>query len=187
MTDCDVARVFGQNGAIQTAAGGREKPGVEQVRERERRVRQETRQSGGGEKGRGKTRRDRRRGWKNWQSSHWQQWGLLDNPGILSEINLSSWSCWVCHYDLVLALSQWQFVQCFPSSPHYCRKVTALYPSLSASLSVSLFVNQLSTQSFAALLPEWPAQEQTADDQNRRPAARTSVTSSIFHISRYQK
>lgn len=45
--------------------------------------------------------------------------GPLDNPGILSEINLSSWSCWACHYDVVLALSQWQFAQCVPSSPNY--------------------------------------------------------------------
>lgn len=143
MTDCDVARVFGQNGAIQTAAGGREKPGVEQVRERERRVRQETRQSGG--ERRGEARRDRRRGWKNWQSSHWQQWGLLDNPGILSEINLSSWSCWVCHYDVVLALSQWQFVQCFPSSPYYCtveRSLPSIHLCLLVCLSPSLLINR---------------------------------------------
>lgn len=40
MTDCDVAGVFGQNGAIQTRAGGRERLVEEWVRERERRVRQ---------------------------------------------------------------------------------------------------------------------------------------------------
>ncbi len=40
MTDCDVAGVFGQNGAIQAGAGGREKLVEEWVRERERRVRQ---------------------------------------------------------------------------------------------------------------------------------------------------
>lgn len=32
--------------------------------------------------------------------------GPLDNPEILSEINLSSWSSLACHYDVVLALSQ---------------------------------------------------------------------------------
>lgn len=67
MTDCDVAGVFGQNGAIQRGAGGRERLAEERVRKRERRVRQERRQSK--EKG-GEARRDRRRGWRNWQSSH---------------------------------------------------------------------------------------------------------------------
>lgn len=46
MTDCDVAGVFWQNGAIQTGAGGRERLVEEWVRERERRERQETRQRG---------------------------------------------------------------------------------------------------------------------------------------------
>lgn len=168
MTDCDVARVFGQNGAIQTAAGGREKPGVEQVRERERRVRQETRQSGG--ERRGEARRDRRRGWKNWQSSHWQQWGLLDNPGILSEINLSSWSCWVCHYDVVLALSQWQFVQCFPSSPYYCTVERSL-PSIHLCLLVCLSPSLLINCPHRALQPFYRSDLQ----RNRRLMTRTDV------------
>lgn len=49
LTDCDVAGVFGQNGAIQTGAGGRERLGEECVRERERRVRQ--RRDRAGERG----------------------------------------------------------------------------------------------------------------------------------------
>lgn len=86
MTDCDVAGVFGQNGAIQAGAGGREKLVEEWVRERERRVRQ---------------RRDRAERSKARQTEGVEElaklsltaMGPLDNPGILSEINLSSWSC----------------------------------------------------------------------------------------------
>lgn len=105
--------------------------------------------------------------------------GPLDNPGILSEINLSPWSCWACHYDVVLALSQWQFVQCFPSSPYYSAVQRSL-PSINLCLPVwlSLCVNQLSTLSATVvLLSRWPAQEQVADDQNKCSVARTSVTS----------
>lgn len=65
MTDCDVAGVFGQNGAIQTGAGGREKLRAEWVRYRERRVRQR-RDSAGSER-QGETEGG---GWRNWQSSH---------------------------------------------------------------------------------------------------------------------
>lgn len=32
--------------------------------------------------------------------------GPPDNPGILSEINLSTWGCCGCHYTTVPALSQ---------------------------------------------------------------------------------
>lgn len=90
LTDRDVAGVFGQNGAIQTRAGGRERLGEEWVRERERRVRQETRQSG--EKGgRGKARQTD--GVEELAKLSLTAMGPLDNPGILSEINLSPWSC----------------------------------------------------------------------------------------------
>lgn len=105
--------------------------------------------------------------------------GPLDNPGILSEINLSPWSCRACHYDVVLALSQWQFVQCFPSSPYYSAVQRSL-PSIHLCLPVwlSLSVNQLSTLSCTVvLLSRWPAQEQVADEQNKCSVARTSVTS----------
>lgn len=53
-------------------------------------------------------------GGRNWEKLPLTAMGPLNNPGILSEINLSSWSCWACRYGVLLALSQRQFVQCSP-------------------------------------------------------------------------
>ncbi len=130
MTDRDVAGVFGQNGAIQCGVGGRERLVEERARERERRVRQRRDRAG-----RGKARQTE--GVEELAKLSLTAMGPLDNPGILSEINLSSWSCWACHYDVVLTLSEWQFVQCFPSSP-YCSALQRLLPSIHLCLPVWL-------------------------------------------------
>lgn len=92
-----------------------------------------------------KARLDRWRGWRSWQSSHWQRGGALDSPAILPEINLSSLSCWACHYDVVLALSQRQFVHCFLSSADCSAQRSLLFNHVQpANLTVWLFVCQLS-------------------------------------------
>lgn len=88
LTDCDVNGVFGQNGAIQTGAGGRAQA-RRGVGEGERKAGEtETRQS-----------RERRGEAKQTEGAEelaklsLTAMGPPDNPGILSEINLSSWSC----------------------------------------------------------------------------------------------
>ena len=84
MTDCDVAGVFGQNGAIQARAGGEGEASREEwVRERERRVRQRRDRAG-----RSKARQTE--GVEELAKLSLTAMGPLDNPGILSEINLSS-------------------------------------------------------------------------------------------------
>lgn len=78
MTDCDVAVVFEQNGAIQ------EQRGVGEAK----RIAGEAETRKGG---RGKARP--REGVEAPAKHPLTATQPLDNPGILSEINLSSWSC----------------------------------------------------------------------------------------------
>ena len=144
MTDCDVAGVFGQNGAIQTLAGGWERVSEERVRKRERRG--ETRQRGErqGETGRGGGGTGKALTDSNGAS--WQSRNIVWNQSVIVELlSLSLW-CGTRPFTETICsvLSQSTLLLGYT-------KVMALYPSLSASLSVSLFVKQLSTQSYTVL------------------------------------
>lgn len=83
MTDRDVAGVFR---AIQAVASGRERTAEEA--EGEEKGRGDT-----DETERGEARRDSRRGAEELATLSLTAEGPLDNPGILSEINLSTRSC----------------------------------------------------------------------------------------------
>ena len=164
MTDCDVAGVFGQNGAIQIGAGGRERLAEEWVRERERRVRQrrdrvgrsKARQTEGVEKLAKLS--------LTANGASWQSRNIVWNQSVIVELLSLSLRCGTRPFTVTICSVLSQFTLLLG-----CKKVTALYPSLSASLADSLFVHQLSALSYTVLLSRWPTQEQAADDQNRLP------------------
>lgn len=151
---------LGQNETIQTEAGGRERLNKKESEENRKASEKETRQRG--QKGGGEARRDSGKGVEELVKLLLTAMGPLNNPGILSEINLSSWSCWACHYDVVLALSQWQFVQCFPSPPYYS-VVQRSGPSIHLCLPVCLFVKTTElTEPYSPLIKVtgwWPRQK----------------------------
>lgn len=168
MTDCDVARVFGQNGAIQTAAGGREKPGVEQVRERERRVRQETRQSGG--ERRGEARRDETDGGGGRTGK-----ALTDSNGAsltIQEYCLKS----ICHHGAVESVittwySPFHSDNLFSAFPVHLTTVERSLPSIHLCLLVCLSPSLLINCPHRALQPFYRSDLH----RNRRLMTRTDV------------
>lgn len=86
MTDCGVAGVFEQNGAIQTEAVGRERLGGEWVRERESLLRHRRDRAG-------RSTARQMEGVEDLAKLSLTAMGPPDNLGISSEINLSFWSC----------------------------------------------------------------------------------------------
>lgn len=86
MTECDVAGVFRAEWSDSNRREGGRRRGEEWVREREGRVRQRRDRAV-----RGRARQTE--GAEELAKLSLTAIGPLDNPGILSEINLSSWSC----------------------------------------------------------------------------------------------
>ena len=152
MTDCDVAGVFGQNGAIHRGTGGREWQGEERSgwgkekggwhrdeTERGEGGRGEARQTDGGEGGTGKALTDS-------NGASWQSRNIVWNQSVIMELLSLSLHCGTRPFTVTICSVLSQFTLLLG-----CTKVTALYPRLSASLTVSFFVNELSTQSHTVL------------------------------------
>lgn len=163
MTDCDVAGVFGQNGAIHIRAGGRERLGRGVGEGKRTPGETETRQSGekqgetdggGGETGKALT---------DSNGASWQSRNIVWNQSVIVELLSLSLRCGTRPFTVTICSVLSQF-----TLPLGCKKVTALYPSLSARLALPLFINCLHW-AIRFFLSRWPAQEQAADDQNRLP------------------